>query len=127
MKFNNVIQVFILVLFSAFAQAEIKSIEPQTVLKLIEDKQAPLIVDVRTPKEFFQGHIPGAINIPYDSQLIDQQLDAYKDLDMIVYCRTGRRAQVATGRLQKKGFKKLIDLDGHMIKWQQLHYPLALF
>ena len=127
MKFNYVLQILTLVLFSTFAQANIKTIEPQTVLKLIETQQAPLILDVRSAEEFYQGHIPGAINISYELLPENQQLNAYKKQDIIIYCRSGRRAQIASQVLQKNGFKQLIDLNGHMIAWQQLHYPLALF
>ena len=127
MKLNNIIQVLTLVLFSAFAQANIKSIEPQTVLKLIQKQQAPLILDVRSAEEFYQGHIPGAINISYELLPENQQLNTYKEQDIIIYCRSGRRAQIASKILQEKGFKKLIDLNGHMTAWQERHYPLALF
>lgn len=127
MKSNHVLQILILVLFSTFAQANIKTIEPQTVLKLIETQQAPLILDVRSEKEFYQGHIPGAINISYEKLAKNQQLNAYKEQDIVIYCRSGRRAQIAMQVLQDKGFTQLIDLNGDMIAWQQLHYPLALF
>ena len=127
MKFNHLLQVLTLVLFSTFAQANIRTIEPQAVLKLIETQQAPVILDVRSAEEFYQGHIPGAINISYELLPENQQLNAFKEQDIVIYCRSGRRAQIASKILQEKGFKKLIDLNGHMIAWQQLHYPLALF
>ena len=126
-NFNHMLQLLILVLFSTFAQANSKTIEPQTVLKLIQKQQAPLILDVRSAEEFAQGHIPGAINISYQSLPQNQQLNAYKEQDIVIYCRSGRRAQIASKVLQEKGFKQLIDLKGHMIAWQKLHYPLALF
>ena len=124
MKFNKIIQTLTLVLFSAFAQANIKSIEPQTVLQLIQKQQAPVILDVRSAEEFAQGHIPGAINISYEALSKNQLLNAYKEQDIVIYCRSGRRALIASKVLQAKGFKQLIDLNGHMIAWQQLHYPL---
>jgi phage shock protein E len=127
MNLNNMIALLILVLFSTFAQADIKTIEPQNVLKLIETHQAPLILDVRSAKEFDQGHIPGAINISYQDLSKSQKLNAYKELDIIIYCRSGRRARIAANILQEKGFKKLYDLHGSIIAWQKLNYPLALF
>lgn len=127
MKFKNIINVLTLVLFSTIAQANVKTIEPQTVLQLINNKQAPLILDVRTAQEFAQGHIQGAINISYDLLPKSHELDAYKEKEIIIYCRSGRRAQVASKILQKKGFKQLSDLNGSLIAWQQLHYPLVIF
>ena len=126
MKIKHAFQILTLVLFSTFAQANNKTVEPQTVLKMIEAQQTPLILDVRSAEEFHQGHIPGAINISYEKLPQDQQLNAYKEQDIIIYCRSGRRAQIASQVLQEKGFKQLITLNGHMIAWQQLHYPLAL-
>jgi rhodanese-related sulfurtransferase len=127
MKFNHVFQILTLVLFSSFAQANNSSIGPEKVLQLIQNKQAPLILDVRSAQEFAQGHIPGAINIAYQLLPDSPQLNAYKDQDIVIYCRSGRRAQIASQILQKKGFERLIDLRGSMIAWQKLNYPLALF
>lgn len=115
---------FIILLISTFAQAGIKQIEPQALFKLMEKQQVPLIIDVRSKDEFKQGHLQGAINIPYDSLFEYKQLDAYKAQEIIVYCRSGRRAQVASNVLQDKGFNKLADLNGHLLLWQKLKYPL---
>ena len=126
MNVNYIISLIILVLFTTFAQAGVKSIEPQMMLKLLQNKQAPLILDVRTEQEFMDGHIEGAINISYDL-LIEQseKLAPYKEQDIIVYCRSGRRVQIAYNIMQEQGFKKLIDLSGHMLLWNKLHYPLV--
>lgn len=126
MKANNIISLIILVLFTTFAQAKVESIEPEMLLNLLKNKQAPLILDVRTDQEFKAGHIEGAVNIPYDQLSAENELlTAHKERDIIIYCRSGRRAQVAHNTLQWKGFKKLIDLNGHMILWDQRHYPLT--
>lgn len=126
-NFNHVLQILTLVLFSTFAQANSKTIEPQAVLQLIQKQQAPLILDVRSAEEFAQGHIPGAMNIAYENLPENQQLNAYKKQDIILYCRSGKRAQIASKMLQEQGFKKLFELNGHLLAWQQLHYPLTLF
>lgn len=125
MKINYIISLIILVLFTTFAQATVKSIEPQMMLKLLQNKQAPLILDVRSEQEFIDGHIEGAVNISYDLLIEkNEALTAYKKRDIIVYCRSGRRAQIAYKILQEQGFKKLTDLSGHLILWNKLHYPL---
>ncbi|MCW8994734.1 MAG: rhodanese-like domain-containing protein [Psychromonas sp.] len=130
MKFNNAIHILMLVLFSAFtqvAQADIKTVAPETLLELIQKQQAPLILDVRSANEFAQGHISGAINISYELLTEEQQLNAYKDREIIIYCRSGRRAQIASKILQDKGFKQLTELNGDMLEWQKKHYPVAFF
>ena len=125
MKINYIISLIILVLFTIFAQAAVKSIKPQEVLKLLQNKQAPLILDVRSEQEFIDGHIEGAVNISYDLLIEkNEALTAYKERDIIVYCRSGRRTQIAYKILQEQGFTKLIDLNGHLILWNKRNYPL---
>lgn len=81
------------------------------------------IVDVRTPSEFREGHIPNAINVPNENigntelrQLPD------KDRKLLVYCRSGRRSKEAAEKLAKMGYTKvmefggIIDWDGEVVK-----------
>ncbi|HIP76306.1 MAG TPA: rhodanese-like domain-containing protein [Psychromonas hadalis] len=119
-----VIWIFSLLSFSTFAQA-ISRIEAPQLLQLIKNKEAPLILDVRTFEEFTAGHVQGAINIPFDILSQDSSsLEKYKHKEIIVYCRSGRRASVVYQALVPLGFDKLIDLNGHMIQWEKLGYPL---
>lgn len=115
-----------LLLFSMVVKADIQQITPQLLLTLLQKQQAPIILDVRSQQEYQQGHIEGAINIAYD-QLGSQSelLKDYKQQPIVVYCRSGRRAQVAYQTLQQKGFTQLVDLQGHMNLWQQKQYPLS--
>ena len=72
-----------------------------------------LIVDVRTPEEFADGHYPGAINIPHESILDGlNQLDVTADTAVILYCRSGNRSGQAEQVLQKKGFTETRNAGG---------------
>ena len=63
-----------------------------------------LIVDVRTPEEFADGHYPGAINIPHESILDGlNQLGVTIDTSVILYCRSGNRSGQAEQVLRGKG------------------------
>jgi rhodanese-related sulfurtransferase len=68
------------------------------------------VVDVRTAEEFVSGHVPGAINIPYDE--IARRLSEIgpPSTQVVLYCRTGRRSGIAVEALQKAGYEKLYDL-----------------
>lgn len=95
------------------------------LLALLESDDGPLVLDVRTPEEYRQGHVPGAINIPHDQ--IDGQvgiLDPYRERGVVVYCRTGRRAGIAEEALRVAGFERVWDLDGHMVSWMEAGHPL---
>ncbi len=83
-----------------------------------------VILDVRTPEEFAQGHVPGAINISHD-KLADRigELVGAKNKDVVLYCRTGRRAGTAAETLKAGGFNKLLHLDGDMLKWTEANRP----
>lgn len=68
-------------------------------MKNVKTGKTPL-VDVRTKEEFTQGHLPGAINIPLD------QIDQAEIADgSQLYCRSGRRSELARHNLEKRGIE----------------------
>jgi len=91
----------------------------------IQLERAPLIVDVRSEKEYTEAHIPGAVNIPYD-QLGDRlsEIDAAKTDEIVVHCLSGYRAEIAEKLLSEAGYSNVRDLDGHMNAWQSGGYPI---
>lgn len=74
-----------------------------------------VLLDVRTPEEFTQGHIQNAINIDVNSEQFDaeiQKLD--KNKTYYVYCQAGTRSSKASSRLLRNGFKNIVNLkDGY--------------
>src|SRR5262245_49370931 len=86
--------------FSALA-ADVVDVNPEAVLaRSAKHDKSMVILDVRTPEEFAEGHVPGAINIPHDqlaSRLIE--INGDKDKDVVLYCRSGRRAGMAAETL----------------------------
>lgn len=84
---------------------------------------ALFVLDVRTPEEFAQGHVPGAVNIPHD-QVAARLADIPKDKDVVLYCRSGRRAGVAAEALRSSGYSRLLHLDGDMIAWTEKARPV---
>jgi len=65
--------------------------------------EQPFLLDVRTPKEFASGHIPGAVNIPVDD-LRSRLAELPHDRKIAAYCQVGQRGYVATRILRQKGF-----------------------
>ena len=66
--------------------------------------EAPVILDVRTPEESAAGHVPGAVNIPVDDLPARiAEVPASRDAEVLVYCRSGRRAQTAMETLAAQG------------------------
>lgn len=98
--------------------AQVTDIPQAELVQRINSNQAGLILDVRSPEEYAEGHIPGAINIPHDQlNFRHAEIAAYKDKDIVLYCRSGRRVGIAAGTLQAAGFKKLLHLVGDMGGW----------
>jgi rhodanese-related sulfurtransferase len=101
----------------AAARASLPLISPQALLERQSKKDPSLFVlDVRTPKEFAEGHVPGAVNVPHD-QVASQLAQIPKDKDVVLYCRSGRRAGLAAGVLEANGYKELKQLQGDMEAW----------
>jgi phage shock protein E len=76
---------------------------------------AVVYVDVRTPAEYASGHVTGSLNIPVEEmERRWQELEPYRDQQVVLYCRTGRRSGLAMDVLKSKGFKLLengVNLD----------------
>jgi phage shock protein E len=76
-------------------------------------EQGALLIDVRTREEFAQGHLDGALNIPY--QEIDKLMSAIgtdKTRPVVVYCRSGNRSGRAMGVLETKGYTNIFNGTG---------------
>lgn len=78
---------------------------------LAQDRR--VVIDVRTPAEFAQGHVPTAINIDHTqiAQRIGEAQVGKDDL-VIVYCRSGRRSAIAQQTLQRLGYSRVENYGG---------------
>ena len=77
-------------------------------------EQGALLIDVRTTEEFEQGHVEGALNIPY--QEIDKLMSAIgtdKTRPVVVYCRSGNRSGKAKVVLETKGYTNIFNATGY--------------
>lgn len=68
------------------------------------------VVDVRTNEEYDEGHVVGAVNIPYDT--IDEDVELDKSKTILVYCRSGKRSSVAYNTLKGLGYD-VVDLGSY--------------
>ena len=73
-------------------------------------RASALLIDVRTPAEFDQGHLDRAINIPYDQlEARIAELGDDRDRQIVLYCRTGRRSGIGEQTLEKLGFTRVLN------------------
>lgn len=105
-------------------EASFKIISAKEAKKMLDEKKT-FLLDVRSPREYYDGHISGAKLIPLQ-QLEDRisELDEYKDKDIIVYCRSGNRSIVSVEILIKNGFKKLFHIKRGIIEWKNEGYKI---
>ncbi|MBV4436159.1 rhodanese-like domain-containing protein [Clostridium tyrobutyricum] len=81
--------------------------------KILENESSPLLVDLRTPTEFSQGHIMKSKNIPievFKKVILKMNLDLKSPI--ILYCRSGRKSGIAASILYNLGFRKIYNLGG---------------
>ncbi|HEX9925536.1 MAG TPA: sulfate permease [Anaerolineae bacterium] len=99
-------------------ETDVASISPQTLWQQLSNGHGlPLVLDVREPREFKRGHIPGAHLFPL-STLFSEEPDLPHDHDIVLVCRSGRRSRQAASLLQNQGYKNLLILRGGMLAWE---------
>ncbi len=94
----------------------IKQITPRE----LDQKKGMMILDVRSDKEYEQGHIPGAVHVQL-ADIGDKVKKLKKDKELVVYCRSGNQSIWAIKRLMGMGYKNLYNLKGGYSAWQRNH------
>jgi phage shock protein E len=102
-----------------------RSVAPDTLMQQIAAGTAPVIVDVRSAAEYGDGHVPGAIHLPFwQVGRSLPKLASMRELPIVLYCGHGPRAYIAGAALRRRGFSNVAYLTGHMKKWKDMNLPL---
>jgi rhodanese-related sulfurtransferase len=92
------------------------SLTPSQFEEMISD--TTVLLDVRTPEEFAEGFIAGAVNLDYKADQFEHKLDSLdKSRTYLVYCAAGGRSDKAAQIMKAKGFTSIVTLDGGMNAW----------
>ena len=95
-----------------------RQISMDEAVKMMRDEKNYIILDVRRPDEFAEGHIPGAINVPNEEiGTTDIAELPNKSQLILVYCRSGRRSKEASERLVKLGYTNIVEFGG-ILDWK---------
>lgn len=100
-------------LLSGCSSSGYTHISQEKAMQIMREETGYLIVDVRRPDEFAEGHITGAINVP--NETIESEMPELlpdKEQVLLVYCRTGRRSREAAGKLAGIGYTAVYDIGG---------------
>ena len=102
------------------------SIDSKEAYGLIKADSNIAILDVRTAKEFADGHVAGAVNIDVNQTDFAQKIDQLdRSKTYIVYCRSGRRSSKAVGIMATKGFKNLYNVSDGFLGWNKNGLPFV--
>ncbi|MBB3225918.1 rhodanese-related sulfurtransferase [Luteibacter sp. Sphag1AF] len=113
----------LIVPFGAFAQ----DVSRAELAERQSHHEAPLLLDVRTPAEYRDGHIAGALNVPVDEVAARHGvLGIPRDRELVVYCKSGKRAARARDTLQSLGYTRVRLLEGSADAWRADGRPLVV-
>ena len=100
------------------------AIAPTALLERIRQSDAPAVLDVRSPGEFAEGHVPGAVNVPFTSVLArSDAVRLPKSRTLVIYCGHGPRAWLAGQALRRRGYDRVTFLRGHLAAWRRAGLP----
>ena len=90
-----------------------RQISMDEAMKMIKEEKNYIILDVRRPDEYADGHIPGAINVP-NEEIGTAEISELPDKSqlILVYCRSGRRSKEAAEKLVKLGYTNVVEFGG---------------
>lgn len=83
-----------------------------------------VFIDVRTPEEYAEGHIEGAVLIPVQ-ELAERINEVPKDKQVYLYCRSGRRSADAAGMLAKAGYTNIENVLGGITTWKEANHAVV--
>ncbi|MFZ5511937.1 MAG: rhodanese-like domain-containing protein [Pseudomonadota bacterium] len=93
---------------------------------LLINREDAVVVDVREPAEYSQGHIVNARNLPLGQlQKRLTELEKFKDKPLILCCASGNRSASASSTLRKAGFARVYNLAGGVAAWEQAGLPVT--
>ena len=90
-----------------------RQVNMDEAITMMEEGSGYIILDVRTPGEFEERHIPGAINIPNETISTEEIPELpNKDQLILVYCRSGNRSKQASEKLVALGYTNIVEFGG---------------
>ena len=88
-------------------------VDAETAAQMMEEESDEIVLDVRTPEEYAEAHIPGAINVP-NEEIGTEPIAALPDKGqlILVYCRSGNRSKQAAEKLVEQGYTNIVEFGG---------------
>jgi len=101
-------------------------VSPATAIRLMNNEDDALIIDIRAEADYKKGHIKGAKNIPLADMTAGlDKYTTYKNKSVLIYCNSGNSATRAIKLLKAAGFDKVNNLEGGIAAWKEANMPLS--
>lgn len=108
-----------------FVRPNYKAVLAKEAVDIIANIE-PLILDVRTPREYQRGHLKNSTLIPVQElQHRWKEITEYQNRDVLIYCATGNRSTVASKILIDNGFKRIVNLRYGIVDWARRGYSVV--
>ncbi len=104
--------------------SRVKEVSPAEATRLLNHENATMI-DMRTDKDYREGHIANAVNVPTGNADIPASLSKHRERPVVVYCQRGQRSTALCNKLSKQGFESVYNLKGGVLAWQKAELPLT--
>lgn len=99
--------------FRKYRSEEENNIDYESAKVILKNDKQAILVDVRSPQEYREGHLEGSINIPlYDLERNCKILPDKKENTIIIYCQSGSRSRKAIQTLKEQSYLNLYQIDG---------------
>ena len=95
----------------------------QRAAQILSSKEAPVVLDVRAPRERAQKFIEGSVSMPLN-HLMEHSAELPKNRFFLIHCAGGYRSSIAASLLQKQGFKKISEIAGGITAWETAKLPV---
>lgn len=131
MKKYLILGIIVLAVFSnSCSQEQSKNsktiLTPTEFAEKVKTIPTPLLIDVRTPGEFSDGHLQNAINIDWVGDSFDSQVATLdKSKPVLVYCLSGKRSTAAATKMREDGFKEVYEMQGGITNWKSADLPVT--
>lgn len=110
---------------SSVSTGGIRIVSPEDGAELQADTDV-VVLDVRTPEEFAEGHLDGALMIDfYESDFADRIAELDPDASYLIYCRSGNRSGQTGAIMETLGFGDVANIDGGIVAWSDAGLPLT--
>lgn len=126
---KSLVRSFFAFILGAFANGDLRAVEayqdvPADEFRILAEKGDGIILDVRTPDEVSQGHLPGASVLNFYDDDFERKLNLMrKDVPIYVYCRSGGRSAQVAKLMKANGFENVYNLLGGIGAWNKARFP----